>query len=118
MLVGRELIMSTYVAKAGHIRLSAYLGRRRLGTCTSRTPAKRTFTCQVMLGSKVSLDAQISVWASLRIGRRILQSLRPAAQIAQMKMASASALVHSVGGSSGRFWCSPSLLPTLASAFR
>jgi hypothetical protein len=118
MLVGRKLIMTTYVTKAGHIRLSAYLGHRRLGTCTSRTPAKRTFTCQVTLGSKVSLRARISVWASLRIGRRILQSLRPAAQIAQMKMAGASALVHSEGGSSAQFWCSPSFLPTSAPAFR
>jgi hypothetical protein len=116
MLIGRKLIMTTFVAAAGRIRLSAYLGRRRLGTCMSRTPADRTFTCRLTLGAGVSLRSRISVLASLRIGRRIIQSLRPAAQIAQMSMAGASGLRHGGYASSARFWCSPSMPHVLASA--
>jgi hypothetical protein len=108
MLIGRKLIMTTYVSKAGRVRLSAYLGARRLGTCAGDTPAKRTFTCRVTLGSKIPSFARISVWASLRIGRRIFQSMRPAAQIAQMRMARASALGQGEEGISGISWCSPS----------
>jgi hypothetical protein len=105
-LIGRKLIMTTFATVAGRVRLSAYLGRRRLGTCVTRTPADRAFTCRLTLGEKVSLHAQISVWASLRIGRRVLRSLRPAARVAQMKMARASALGSGGGGGT---WCSPSM---------
>jgi hypothetical protein len=108
MLIGRELIMTTYVTEPGHIRLSAYLGDRKLGSCASETPAKRTFTCRVTLGLEVSLHARIGVWASLRIGRRILQNLLPPAAVTQMKMAHSSALGESEEGISGLSWCSPS----------
>jgi Lysyl oxidase/Bacterial Ig domain len=107
MLIGRKLIMTTYVNKAGHARLSAYLGSRKLGTCATTTPAKRTFTCRLTLGSGVSAQAHISVWASLRIGSRIVQNLRPAAEVAQMKMAHSSGLADDEG-ISGASWCSPS----------
>src|SRR6185437_1902866 len=92
MLIGRRLIMTTYVTKAGHVRLSAYIGHRRLGSCATLTPAKRTFTCHLTLRADVSPHAPISVWASLRVGRRVLQSVRPAGRIAQMTMAPASVL--------------------------
>jgi hypothetical protein len=108
MMIGDKLIMTTYVSKAGHVRLSAYLGSRKLGSCATTTPAKRTFTCRVALGPRVSPHARISVWASLRVGRRILQSRRPAAEVAQMKMAHSSALGEDEEGISGASWCSPS----------
>ena len=53
-LIGRELIMTTQVTEAGRVRLSAYLGRRKLGSCVARTPADRTFTCRLKLGKRVS----------------------------------------------------------------
>jgi hypothetical protein len=109
MLIGRRLTMTTYVTKAGHVRLSAYLGHRRLGSCAILTPAKRTFTCRLKLGTKVSPRAPISVWASLRVGGRVLQSVRPAAEIAQMTMARASTLAGAGEGISGISWCSPSV---------
>lgn len=108
MLIGRRLIMTTYVTKAGHVRLSAYIGHRRLGSCATLTPAKRTFTCHLTLRADVSPHAPISVWASLRVGRRVLQSVRPAGRIAQMTMAPASVLTGAGEGISGLSWCSPS----------
>ena len=85
-LIGRELIMTTKVAEAGRVRLSAYLGRRELGGCVARTPADRTFTCRLKLGKRVPLDARISVLASLRVGGALLQQSRPAARVQEMKM--------------------------------
>ena len=85
-LIGRELIMTTKVNEAGRVRLSAYLGRRELGTCVARTPADRTFTCRLALGRGVSLDARIGVLATLRVGGVLLQQSRPAARVQEMKM--------------------------------
>jgi hypothetical protein len=86
VLIGRKLIMTTKVMRAGRIRLSAYLRGHRLGTCVARTPSDRTFTCRLTLPPRVSLHARISIWATLRIGHRLLQRVRPAAAIAPMKM--------------------------------
>jgi hypothetical protein len=91
MLIGHELIMTTKVAEAGRVRLSAYLGRHELGTCVARTPADRTFTCRLRLGKGVSVDARIGVLATLRVGRLILRQLRPAARVQEMKMTGAGA---------------------------
>jgi hypothetical protein len=116
MLMGRKLIMTTLPAAAGRVRLSAYLGKRRLGTCVTATPAHRQFTCSVTLGAKVSLRAHISVLASLRIGARIVRSLRPAAPVAKftMKMTGASAASAGAGAASlARYLCSPSMLASL-----
>jgi Lysyl oxidase/Bacterial Ig domain len=107
MLIGRKLIMTTYVTKPGHVRLSAFLGNHELGSCASETPAKRTFTCRVTLGPRISIHAHISVWASLRVGRRILQNLLPAAEVAQMKMAYTTAFGVGEEGISGSSWCTP-----------
>lgn len=109
MLIGRKLVMTTYVSEAGHIRLSAYIGHRRLGSCASLTPAKRTFTCRVRLAANVSARSPISVWASLRIDGHIVQSLRPAGEIAQMTMAHAGLLGAEKEGISGVLWCGPAL---------
>jgi hypothetical protein len=108
MLIGRKLTMTTYVTRAGHIRLSAYIGHRRLGSCATLTPAKRTFSCHLRLPADVSSHAPISVWASLRVGGHVLQSLRPAAEIAQMTMARVGSVLTGAGeGISGLSWCSP-----------
>jgi hypothetical protein len=101
-LIGHTLIMTTRVTEAGRVRLSAYLGKRRLGTCVTETPADRTFTCRLTLGRQVSLDARISVLASLRVGRLILRQLRPAARVQEMKMSSGNGLVPGLVLAGGR----------------
>jgi hypothetical protein len=101
-LIGHTLIMTTRTSEAGRVRLSAYLGERRLGTCVTETPANRTFTCRLTLGGRVPLDARISVWASLRVGRLILRQLRPAARVQEMKMRSGNGLVPGLVLAGGR----------------
>jgi hypothetical protein len=96
-LIGRELIMTTRVTEAGRVRLSAYLGRRELGICATRTAANRTFTCRLKLGKRVSLDARISVLASLRVGRVLERQLRPAARVQGMKMTGGPDVAGAVG---------------------
>jgi hypothetical protein len=114
MLIGRKLTMSTRATVAGRVRLSAYLGRRRLGTCAAPTPANRTFTCRLTLGPRVSPRAPIRVLASLREHGLIFTSSLSAKRIPEMKMmpAGLGAQAASLAGS----WCSPStLVPTLSS---
>jgi lysyl oxidase/Big-like domain-containing protein len=116
MLIGRKLVISTRATVGGRVRLSAYLNGRRLGTCAALTPAGRPFTCDLTLGSKVSLRARISVLASLRLNSLILKSWLRAARIPQMKMKPAGRSAHA-SSLAGRFWCSPStLLPTVSSS--
>jgi hypothetical protein len=124
-LIGRELIMTTRVSEAGRVRLSAYLGRRELGSCAVRTPADRTFTCRLKLGKGISTDARIGVLASLRVGGALLQQLRPAARVQAMKM-TGGAGVASVAGLlrvrvrwhelSGQLVCGPELASAQTSA--
>jgi hypothetical protein len=108
MLIGHELIMTTRVAAAGRVRLSAYLGRRLLGGCVAETPADRNFTCRLVLGRHVALAARIGVIAALRGGARLVRSTRPAAPVPEMKMAGPIDLV--ANGSNTlplRFLCRP-----------
>jgi len=114
MLIGRKLIMTTRASKTGRVRLSAYLGHRLLGTCAARTLAGRSFTCRLTLGKGISLRARITVVASLRIGNKVVQSLRPPARVPEMKMTSAGRpLTHVLGYkgklSSWRLVCGPSM---------
>jgi hypothetical protein len=103
--------MTTKVDRPGRVRLSAYLGRHRLGTCAVVTPAGRSFTCRLTLEKDVRPSARISVIASLRIGGTLFDSLRPAAPVPQMKMkASSGRGAHAAGLASAQFWCSPSTL--------
>jgi Lysyl oxidase/Bacterial Ig domain len=113
ILIGRELVMTTRVSEAGHLRLSAYLGHRLLGTCATKTLGERSFTCRVALGKGIRLNARISVLASLRVGGKILRSLRPAAPVPEMKMTRASRrLTRGLGheSSSWQFLCGPSMM--------
>jgi hypothetical protein len=86
MLIGRTLVMTTEATAAGRVALSAYLGKRRLGGCVTQSPANRSFTCQLTLGGRVSPHTPVSALASLRIGGRVLRSLRRAAPVQKMKM--------------------------------
>jgi hypothetical protein len=118
VLVGRTLVLTTAVSAPGRARVSAYLGGRRLGSCVVLTPADRSFTCRVRLGSNVSLHAPLSISASLRLGGRILQSRRPTAPVQEMKMNGAFGetrfLAHGHLTASWQLICSPSLRPALA----
>lgn len=111
ILVGRKLVMTTKVTRAGKARLTAYLGRHRLGTCTVETPAGRSFSCRLTLEKGVRLNARISVLASLRVGSTLFSSLRPAAPVPRMNMKGTSGLgARAAGASSPQFWCSLSAL--------
>jgi hypothetical protein len=110
MLIGRRLVMSTVAYAAGRIRLGAYLNGRPLGSCHSRSPARRTFTCRLTLPARVSLSARIAIVASLVVHGRKFAAHRAPAVIPQMRM-------RPIGGSGARaaaaslgFWCSPSAL--------
>jgi hypothetical protein len=113
LLLGRRLIMTTLANVAGRIRLSAYLGHRRLGTCAVLTPGGRSFTCRLTLPSNVRLNAHISVLASLRVGTTIIQVLRPAAPVPLMKMKGTTAHGQAASVAAAQFWCSPSMVESL-----
>ena len=106
MRLGRSLVMSALPTGPGAIRLSAFLGARRLGTCVALTPADRSFTCRIPLGKRVSTRARIRVQATLRDGSTVAKSVRAAAPVEPMRM-------NAGGASSGLaavFWCSPAAL--------
>jgi hypothetical protein len=110
VLLGRRLVMSTLATVAGRVRLSAYLGRHRLGTCVTVTPPDRSFTCRLTLATRFSIHAPIKVLASLRHGTLLVRSVRPAAPVKQMKMA--GHVLNAIAASaSWQFWCEPSALP-------
>jgi hypothetical protein len=116
MLFGRKLVMSTLATVGGRVRLSAYLGRKLLGTCVASTPAERAFTCRLTLSSKISLRARIRILASLRVNSLIFRSSLAAERIPQMQMKPAGLGAHA-SSAAGHFWCSPStLVPTLSSS--
>jgi hypothetical protein len=108
VLIGRKVILTMLPPAAGRIRLTAYLGAQRLGSCAADTPAGRRFTCRLTLTGKISTRARIGVRASLRIGTKILNSYRPPSPIPPVR-------VHISGpgafaaGSAGRwqFLCGP-----------
>jgi Big-like domain-containing protein/lysyl oxidase len=80
--IGRRLILTVVSSRAGTVRLTAYAGKRRLGTCVTRTPAKRPFTCRLRLPRGVKATAKIRVVASLRVkGRVVAVSRRRAARV-------------------------------------
>jgi hypothetical protein len=114
ILVGRRLLMTTRVSRAGRVRLSAYLGRHLLGTCVARTPANRNFTCRVTLDENIRLNARIGVLASLRIGRTVFMSVRRAAPVPRMRMTGSRPLHgHTAAAASLQFWCTPCLATSL-----
>jgi hypothetical protein len=115
MLVGRTLVMTTGATAAGRVRVSAYLGTRRLGSCVIQSPADRSFTCRVKLASWISRNAPVSALASLRVGGHVLLSPRRAAPAGAMKMNgltnAAQLYVHGHLTQSWQLICSPSLSP-------
>jgi hypothetical protein len=111
VLVGRALVMTARPSAPGAIRLSAFLGAHRLGSCVTLTPAGRSFTCRISLGKDVSARARIRVQATLRDGSATARSVRAAAPVAQMQMNAHGAQ----SGLAAAFWCSPAALRSLSS---
>jgi hypothetical protein len=70
--IGRRLIMSVTSAQAGLVRLNAYAGKRRIGSCVARTPAGRRFTCRLRMPRSMRPTRPVRVVASLRIEGRLV----------------------------------------------
>ncbi len=78
--VGRGLILTAIPMRSGVVRLRAYSGGVPLGSCSTRTPAGRRFTCRLRIRRGVKAGARIGVVASLRVNGRVVavKRLRPA----------------------------------------
>ena len=109
-LFGRTLVMTALPLGPGAIRLSAFLGARRLGSCVTMTPADRSFTCRIPLDRDISAHARIRVQATLHDGSATASSVRAAAPVEPMRMG-ADAAVSSLATN---FWCSPAAIPVLS----
>ncbi|MFZ2114033.1 MAG: lysyl oxidase family protein [Solirubrobacteraceae bacterium] len=81
MLIGRKLYMTATAREAGRLRLTALLRGRRIGSCMARVRSHQSFTCTTTLPKGVSVHASISVWATLRVGSHLLQTVRRAARV-------------------------------------
>ncbi len=81
MLIGRKLYMTATVREAGRLRLTALLRGRRIGSCMGRVKSHQSFTCATTLPKDVSVHASIGVWATLRIGDHLFQTVRHAAKV-------------------------------------
>jgi hypothetical protein len=107
MLVGDRLVITTSVGAAGRTTVAAYAGERRLGACSSQTPAGRDTTCIVVL-KPAYLHAPIGVVARLSTATGSVTSGRAAARIGPMTMI-AQSLARGAGPDSPQFVCSPAL---------
>jgi hypothetical protein len=104
-LVAGKLVMTTTVAEAGRVSLSAQLGGKTLGRCAVQTPGDRGFTCQLELGG-VTPYAPILVSASLRTDARIEHSQRPVGPVPPFEMSPPDRRQTSGPGPSwGQFVC-------------
>jgi hypothetical protein len=81
MLIGRKLYMTALAKQTGRLRLTALIRARRIGSCVTRVDGHQSFTCAVTIPRGISLHAPISVWATLRVGRRLLQTVRRATPV-------------------------------------
>jgi hypothetical protein len=71
--IGRRLILTVRPLQAGVVRLTAYAGKRRLGSCRALTPAGRQLTCRLRIRRPLKpKTVRIRVVASLRINGRIV----------------------------------------------
>ena len=116
MLSGRELVLSTVPSVSGRVRLSAFIGRRRIASCAAASPAGRRFVCRALLALRNPARARIAVVATLRTPTRLVSSSLPAATLPTMVMTPAGMLRASArtAAYAQGFWCAPStLLATL-----
>jgi hypothetical protein len=92
MLIGRKLYMTATAERAGRLRLTAIVHGRRVGSCSSQVRRRQALTCTTTLPKSVSTKAPIAVWATLRVGNRLIQTVRHPARVptAMKAMAAAS----------------------------
>ncbi len=81
MLIGRKLYMTATAEQAGRLRLTAVLRNRRIGSCVTHVRSRQSFTCATTIPSAISTRAPIKVWATLQLGRRLVQTLRRGARV-------------------------------------
>jgi Lysyl oxidase/Bacterial Ig domain len=91
MLIGRKLYMTVTPQRAGRLRLTALLRSHRIGSCVAQVKRRQSFTCATTLPPGISSSAPISVWATLRISNRTVQTVRPAAKVGSAAKAMAAA---------------------------
>jgi hypothetical protein len=109
-VVAGNLVMTTATGEAGWVRLTAYLGRRRLGSCATQTTVQHV-TCRLKL-HRVSRRAAVRVSASLRVGRHVITRAQPAIELGQLAMAMNTPTVPaSAGISAWALICGPTLRP-------
>lgn len=72
MRVGRGLILTTIPQRAGVVRLRATAGGELLGSCSTRTPGGRRFTCRLWIPAPLKLSTRVGVVASLRVNGRVV----------------------------------------------
>ncbi len=86
MLIGRKLYMTAIAREAGRLRLTAVLRGLRIGSCVTSVKRSQSLTCTMILPKGIPAKAPIGVWATLRVGDRIVQTvLRPARVPSAMK---------------------------------
>lgn len=91
MLIGRKLYMTATAKQAGRLRLTAVVGHRRIGSCVTHVKSHQSFTCATTLPRGVSTRAPIKVWATLQLGRRLVQTLRRGARVSTAMQAMTTA---------------------------
>jgi hypothetical protein len=114
-VIAGQLVITTATGEAGTVRLSAYLGRKRLGSCTTRTTAQPV-TCRLKL-RRAPRRAAVSLWASLRVGSHVITRAQPAIELGQLTMAMntpshlPTRRLGTVSASPWALICGPSLRP-------
>ena len=91
MLIGRKLYMTATAERAGRLRLTAIVRGRRVGSCLAQVKRRQAFTCTTTLPKSVSTKAPIGVWATLRVGNRLIQTVRHPARVPSAMKAMAAA---------------------------
>ena len=91
MLIGRKLYMTATAEQAGRLRLTATLHGRKLGSCAAQVRRRQSFTCAIALPRGVSTRSPIGVWATLRLGGRLIQTSRKPARVSNEMKAMAAA---------------------------
>lgn len=81
MLIGRKLYVTATAELAGRLRLTAIAHGRRLGSCVARVRRRQAFTCTITLPRGVSAKAGVGLWATLRVGDRLIQTVRRPARV-------------------------------------
>jgi hypothetical protein len=77
--IGRWLVLTVTPRRAGLVRLRAFAGGRLLGSCSTRTPAGRSFACRLRYPGGLRTSARIAAVASLRVNGKVVAVKRRAA---------------------------------------